>query len=364
MTANELFLRHAAKHLRQYRGNLRWFCEAFDKGLVPPTDDETIRPYVERLKRPMRLSAVTEEDEYLLRFGLIVPGVMRGISPPVSVLEPERGGFSDKRLEQAAGQVMRLQTALRTAQRYFGELSPSPVEALRKLTEKLASVTCDDHDWVDLHAALPEAESTELAKRALSCLDEPEESAELGVDILTCLANFRREGLGAQTQELVNREIFWPASLYRDAPEDVAKRLAQQIERTRHSDRVRLNHLLLALAWTRGEFACSAFLKWRRSPPAWAEVLHVPPEGYLHDAGWALDCDGNRRELLSLSCHAISPCEGNSLPQFVVPCRTETGTLCPACGGSLVWLFDFANLPAEYFDGDRAQAPRAGAVLS
>src|SRR5690348_4536019 len=105
MTANELFLAHGAQCLQQYRGNLHWFCKAVDEGHVPPADDETIRPHVRLLKRHMGLGAAvtSEDDEFLLRFGLIVPGLIRGIDPPVSVLNPERGGFSDKRLEQAAG---------------------------------------------------------------------------------------------------------------------------------------------------------------------------------------------------------------------------------------------------------------------
>ena len=133
MTANELLLMHEAQCLQQYRGNLHWFCKAVDEGHVPPADDETIRPHVQLLKRHMSLAAaaaISEDDEFLLRFGLIVPGLMRGIELPVSILDPERGGFSEERLDQAAVQVRRLQEALRMARRFFGELGPGPVASL------------------------------------------------------------------------------------------------------------------------------------------------------------------------------------------------------------------------------------------
>ena len=359
MTANELFLVHGAQFLRQYQGNLRWFCRAVDEGHVPPADDETIRPHVQLLKRHMGLAAASEDDEFLLRFGLIVPGLMRGIVPPVSILEPERGGFSDKRLEQAAGQVRRLQEALRMARRFFGELGPGPVASLRQLSQRLTEVMGRDSAWIEMHARLPEEEFATLASRALACLDEPGESAELGPGILGCLANFRCEGLGRQTAELLKRDFFWPSSLYRDAPDEVAEGLIQRIEGSKASDRLRLNHLLLSLAWTRGETARSAFLHWRNSPPAWAGALHVPPEEYLPHAGWALDSKGDRRELISLSCYPVAPvAAGGFRPQFPVHCRTEIEAPCPACRSPLAWLFDFANLPGEYFSGDREAAPR------
>ena len=123
MNANELFLKHAAKHLGQYQGNLRWFCKAVENGHVPSADDETIRPHVQSLKRYMGIATTLEEDEFLLRFGLIVPALMRGVRPPGSVLNPDRGGFSDKRLEQAAGQVSRFE-ALRFGRRYLGVSVP------------------------------------------------------------------------------------------------------------------------------------------------------------------------------------------------------------------------------------------------
>jgi hypothetical protein len=303
----------------------------------------------------MGIASASEEDEFLLRFGLILPGLMRGIRPPVSVLNPERGGFSDKRLEQAAGQVSRLREALGFGRRYFGSLSSSPVTALREIAQQIKAVIVSGDAWVEIHAGLSDAEARLLAERAFACLDDSSEPNDLAESILTCLANFRRDGLGPQTVEVFRRELFWPSSIFRDAPDDVARRLIQCIEK---AEGLQLNHLLLALAWTRGEPAFRAFLNWRNAPPAWAGGLYVPPEDYLHHAGVALDANGGRRDLLSLSCHQIVPLNDSSSEELVVPCRIEVEERCPACGGSLAWLFDFTDLSQDLFSGERSGAPR------
>lgn len=355
MTANELFLRHATKSLGQYQGNLRWFCEAVEGGHVPSANDDLILPHVQRLKQHMGVRTASDEDEFLLRFGLIVPGLARGIRPPVSVLNVERGGFSDKRLEQAAAQVSRLQAALRLGRRYLVGLSSSPVTALRELAERIRVVAAEDNTWVEIHARLPEVEAQALARRAFSCLDESPEASDLGESILCCLANFRFDGLGQQICGALERRLFWPPSIYRDAPDDVAKSLVRLIEDT---DGLQLNHLLLALAWTRGEVARCAFLKWRQETPEWAKELCIPPEDYSHNGGWALDANGKHVDLVSVRCHRLAPCSIVTSAGFAVPCRTEVKERCPACGGSLAWLFDFTNLPDEFFVGEWTSAPK------
>ena len=355
MTASELFLRHAVKHLGQYQGNLRFFCKAVTDGHVPAADDESIGPHVQLLKRHMGMSTTLEEDEYLLRFGVAVPGLMRGICPPVSVVTPERGGFSAKRLDEATAQVTRLRAAFAFARRHLDHGNSNIVNAVQELVERLQGVTPSDDAWVEMHARLPDSEAGTLAARAFACLDESEDSSELGASILTCLANFRHQGLGAQTIEVLSRDVFWPSSMYRDAPDDVARRIVDGIE---GAEDVKLNHLLLALAWTRGEVAHRAFLGWRGAPPSWVGQLYVPPEDYAHNAGWALEADGRRRDLISLSCHRIKGDGPLSSRSITVPCRTQTDENCPACGGSLAWVFDFSNLPADIFSGDRTGAPR------
>lgn len=107
-----------------------------------------------------------------------------------------------------------------------------------------------------------------------------------------------------------------PSSLYRNCPDPIAAALAGKIK---EAQGLRLNHLLLAFAWSRGEPARDAF---------------------------------------SRSCHRIVPDRGTAVSALTIPCRSGIAERCPACGGSLAWLFDFSNLPDRYFLGDRVTAPR------
>jgi hypothetical protein len=153
---------------------------------------------------------------------------------------------------------------------------------------------------------------------------------------------------------LIGRGVFWPSSIYRDSSDAVAHQLISRIEQT--SELLPLNHLLLALAWTRSTAAHQAFREWADRRPAWAAKLHVPPEHYLHSAGWCLDGGGERRDLISPSCFRLELAGEGASPR--VGCRARVDQQCPACGGPLGLLFDFSQLSSEYFLGEFADAPR------
>src|SRR5882757_7254473 len=136
MTANELFLKHIANYLAQYSGNIRYLRDAIDSGEVPSANDESIGPYLKKLKKHVGRSGKSDDESLLLRYGLTVPGLSRGIRPGISVLAPERGGFSKPRLEQAAAQIRRLWTALQFGRHFFGDLSSDPTTAFREISER------------------------------------------------------------------------------------------------------------------------------------------------------------------------------------------------------------------------------------
>ncbi len=153
---------------------------------------------------------------------------------------------------------------------------------------------------------------------------------------------------------LVHRRVFRPSCLYRDSGDKIAEQLVRLIENA--TDTLALNHLLLALAWTRSSVAVEAFHKWNEYPPRWASKLHVPPAQYLHSAGYCLDEYGHRRDLVSqrafrLKLTAIPPDES-------VPCRNPVEDQCPSCKGPLSYLFDFTQLASTYFSEELFEAPR------
>lgn len=356
MNAAELFALHVASGISQYRGTVLFLEKILRAGEMPDAAEPVVQAHIEKLRQFLATQGNPEHDEFLLRFGLVAPGALRGIHPPISVLAPERGGFSDKRLQQAAEQVGRLREALALGLEFFPNLNRDTAIALQELKAQAGEASALDAQWADAHASLPPTEADNLVTRAFRCLESPRENVrEVGLSALQALADCRPEGLGAATAWLLERGIRSPSSLYRGASKNVAESLVQEIGA---ADGVQLNHLLLALAWTRGETAQQAFLEWKTLPPAWAARLQVPVEGYLHGAGWALDDDGKRRELISLSCHRIAKKPPLSEPSLAVPCRVPMASNCPACGSVLSWLFDFSALPPRFFAGDREGAPR------
>jgi len=356
MSVAEIFALHVSAALSAYRGNFRSLEKVVDAGDVPEVDDPTVRAYVEQLRRYLSKNGAPESDEFLLRFGLAAPGALRGIHPAILALSPERGGFSDKRLQQATGQISRIREALKLGYRFFPELSRDTKTALRQLSAYAFSPAVPDGEWVGLHADLSSAEAEELANRAFDCFTDSDRNIrEVGTSLLA-LANFREPGLGDKIQRLAENDIFWPPSLYSGAPVHVADMLISLINAA--AKRLPLNQLLLALAWTRSEAARRAFLDWKNSPPPWSIEILAPAERYAHEAGWELDTDGSRRDLISFSCHRIVKKADRADGNFSIPCRMPTGGTCPACGGALGWLFDFSGLPVSHFSEERADAPR------
>ena len=356
MTVSEIFDHHIASALSQYRGNLEFLERIMQAGEMPDAADPAVRSHLTELKQFFSSRGVQETDEFVLRFGLVAPGAYRGIHPPISVLSPDRGGFSQKRLQQAADQAGRLREALTLGRQFFSNLSTDTESALKELTARAPPPVVSDEEWAGAHSSLSPTEAAELKNLAFKCLDDPAKSVhEVGISVLQTLADCSRDGLAVATGWLAERGIHYPGSLYRGAPNEVASRLVSEIPT---AGRLQLNHLLLALAWTRGEIAHDTFLGWKSISPAWTSQLYVPVQDYLHSAGWALNEDGTRRDLIALSCHLILKKQYHSDPSLAVPCRIPAEKKCPACEGGLSWLFDFCALPERFFSGERKGAPR------
>src|SRR5688572_14091582 len=151
MDASELLLQHATNHLVQYQGNFRFFLEAIEAGHIPSADDPGIEFHLHRLKLHLKIENIALGDEILFCFALIVPGLFREINPPIAVLDSERGGFSDQRLEQSGAQLRRLQTALKVARKYFTDISSDPAVAIRQLHDRIKTHKLSDAVWINAH---------------------------------------------------------------------------------------------------------------------------------------------------------------------------------------------------------------------
>jgi hypothetical protein len=348
---------HVADHLRAYQGNLAFAIHIVQNEWLPAEDEPGIQQHLSALRQHMAENGHPEDDSFLLRLGLTAPGVQRGIVPPLMVLDANRGGFSARRQGEAAGQILRLREALAIGRRFVLNLSPNTQHAVAELAELSGRPPAHNEvvclNWFN---EVSSAGAEQLAEQAIQCLDSAEKSVnDIGTQILQHLACFRQSALSeACCHALLERGTYWPSSMYRDSGDAVARRLISRMGDT--SGQLALNHLLLALAWTRSAAAYQAFRQWSNHPPAWARKLHVPPERYLHSAGWCLGDGGQRRDLISATCFRLVPAENEALRSF--RCRTHNNEQCLSCGGRLGLLFDFSRLGGEYFPGEFADAPR------
>jgi hypothetical protein len=348
---------HATDALRAYVGNLAGVVHAVDKNWIPSRDEPGVPEFLDTLRQYLIEAGYPEVDDFLLFFGLTVPGTQRGIVPPLEVLDEKRGGFSARRQREAEGQIRRLVEALAIGRFFLSELDCDTQQALLEL-----AVVCDrlprtrDSELLVDFRQLSELHVEQLAAEAMRCVDAEEESLlDVGTRILQRLACFRHGGLTEATCDaLIARSIFWPSSLYRDASESIASQLVKLIDESPVQPAI--HHLLLSLAWTRSKAALGTFKGWSQRAPRWAESLHVPLEEYLLSAGWCLDEARNRRDLICLDCFRLIVASDFATANVI--CRKTLTENCPSCGGPQIVLFDFKEANGDRFISVLPEAPR------
>lgn len=173
---------------------------------------------------------------------------------------------------------------------------------------------------------------------------------------LARLANFVSGALANEYAAILQRDLFGPDSMYRDADptsrDALMKRATATVEPAR-------NGVLCALAWIGDTAVQAKFAAWRAEPPPWRSSLYIPPEEYARQAGWELDASGHRRELHYQRCFELERVTRGSDEAFASPVRVLTpheGT-CAWCSERLVTLFDLdlrdARLAFIASDGER-----------
>ncbi|MBA4147109.1 MAG: hypothetical protein H0X66_03265 [Verrucomicrobia bacterium] len=351
ITAESVFREHLGNALSDYGGHLYMFVEALRAGDIPDEQHARVPGLIEQLKQYLKSHDQPEEDSLLLRYGLIVPGLLNGYVPPITGVFPERGGLYEDKVMEIATLVLRLRGALDLTRLAMPQLSPDSETLLVAAAERVRT-PIPDEQWISWHLEIEENEVSLLVAQALQYLDDSsKENKRIGTNVLGALAAFRRDGLGIHASELVQHEEY--GHVYRDASSAVAHQLIEQIEKST----VAPGWLLMSLAWTRGEAAREAFVRWRENPPTWATGRFAELETFLRHAGWSLDAQGKRKDLISLQCYRLNTTADKDTSSEV-PCRVSSGDTCGHCGGPLAWLFDFSVLPAQLFSGMRSMAPR------
>lgn len=352
--AAEVLRAEAQRAIRGYRGNLLAVKKAYERGWVPSGAGPGIAEHVQTLRDHLAATTgVVENDDFLLRYALTVPGMQRGIDPPVLVLEPNRSGFSERRKREAAGQVTRLREVLTLGRAFLDGLSTDTAQAFLELASLAEHPEATGgSSRLNSLVGLSIEEARSLALRALEFLNlEQAAVVEFGTDLLMGLACFRFEPLAPEVHRVLReRAIYWPSPLFRDAGDDEARALLAVLDDA--SETRILNHVLLCLAWTRGATAEEAFRTWNMYPPAWASRLNAPPADYPPFAGWTFTTRGKRVSLITTRCRRLLPADGTA--SDAVLARVTLDQNCPCCDAPLAALLDFVESSITLPD----QAPR------
>jgi hypothetical protein len=215
------------------------------------------------------------------------------------------------------------------------------IEQLRALRAKL-NRRCELDDYQRYNEAIDDltpAAAVLAAEDALEGLDD--RYGGLGADPesdLDRIVDSNPEALRPIHQRLIEREMFFPQSLYRSAEPAARDRLIAALEATDPRDSSRLNELLMCLAHVGDDGVVALFARWRAEGRKF-EYLHLPPWRYANEAGWELDDAGWRRDLYSSIAYALVPrtADEPSAVEVVTP-HEET---CRWCQTPMLSMFEF-----------------------
>lgn len=152
---------------------------------------------------------------------------------------------------------------------------------------------------VSLRSLTP-AQALSVARWALAHDDlRPESYYWSG--LLGAIANYVDGALVGLYPEMLARDLYYPAWVYRGADPATRDELIRRVEaltpEVRAANKQLLNELLLCLAWIGDEGVQRQFAAWREQPPSWRADLYIPPEDYAEEAGWESTPTGGRRDL-------------------------------------------------------------------
>ncbi|MDF9842334.1 MULTISPECIES: DUF1963 domain-containing protein [unclassified Paenibacillus] len=192
----------------------------------------------------------------------------------------------------------------------------------------------------ELYRTLSAEDAGRLEAYAVELLQTGDEEACTEILMsLVCYNNRMLRGTGILA-ELIHREIYDPAFLYKHAPAEIRDLLLEQVE----SDGENRNLLLLALSWIGDDAVVQRFREWREHAPEWAEELYIAPERYAHEAGWELTAAGERRDLFYPDNYAVEKMNPSAAGAYPVePAAvflTGSSQVCEWCGSPLTVLVD------------------------
>jgi hypothetical protein len=164
---------------------------------------------------------------------------------------------------------------------------------------------------------------------------------EQAEDIAKSLVGFRGAKIDNLLKSFIVHDTHRPALAFHGASPVIRDALIDRVNRTPRTGNqtLRLNHLLLALAWIGDTGVVDLFNHWKQHSPPWSEFLYIPPERYAESAGWELSESGQRRDLYFQECWALAGGPSNRKEDFVAV--SERDDACPWCRSRLTNLISF-----------------------
>lgn len=130
------------------------------------------------------------------------------------------------------------------------------------------------------------------------------------------------------------KKIFYPAYLYRDAPDDIIDNMLEQLK---DDDCKIAGELMCCLATKGGTTVQDVFYELEHSPRKWRKKLYVGPSRYAWQGGWTFDEENKHRELVFDTCYAVLPSEsGKREDDAVILAKPREGEICSTCGCQIV----------------------------
>lgn len=163
-------------------------------------------------------------------------------------------------------------------------------------------------------------------------------------DHFSALVRFRDIDTSEFAKVAYEKGIYFPCGLYKDAPEEIVRKLCALLEQD-ELDSFVANQILLCLSVAGARphmrpLVYECFVKLHKQPRAWRAKLHVDPNKYAVYGGWSYDQDFNLVETQYPVCYSIvqgEPKEHAHSPVKLAQ-ATEHEERCPVCKAKLFEL--------------------------
>ncbi|WP_366290758.1 DUF1963 domain-containing protein [Paenibacillus sp. AN1007] len=193
-----------------------------------------------------------------------------------------------------------------------------------------------------VYLSLSAEQQQEMKQYAMELIRSDDE--DTGKDILVYLVCYHDLPLTAEIPELLDRDIVYPAVLFKSASGETRDHLLQQV----NTDEGNRNLILIMLAFIGDDVVVQQFWQWKQSPPEWTDKLYAAPDAYALQAGWELTEEGQRRELFMTPSYSLyeagesnaARSESDNLAGDLVSLLAPSFYHCPWCSNPIVSLMN------------------------